>query len=399
MKTFAEKPVSFRAGLDVGSTTAKLVLLDHDGQPVFTEYRRHGSDIIKALSVLFEDAARRLGDRPVDLTVTGSAGMGIAESNQIPFVQEVVATGDVVRRHFTRVSTIIDIGGEDSKVMFLRPGCPPDIRMNGSCAGGTGAFIDQMAGLLNLSLEEMNGVADRYSQLYPIASRCGVFAKTDVQNLLSRKVDLPDICASIFHAVVMQLLTTLARGIAIRPTVFLCGGPLTFLSSLRSGFQRALGLAETDILLPPYSNFMPAWGAALAKTGACRVMSLRGWREQIRRRHTVCKSKTTDHRQPALFADDQAFRAWKLKRVILDVPAVNPENAVMPLFMGIDSGSTTTKLLALDAKGRVVFREYRPNRGNWWMPWQGRYGILKKNYTTWPFQKLPQRWRRVMGKI
>ena len=181
-----------------------------------------------------------------------------------PFVQEVIAAGEVTRRYFPKVNVLIDIGGEDSKMIFFAPNRPPDIRMNGSCAGGTGAFIDQMASLLDLSLDELNALAGQHKHLYPIASRCGVFAKTDVQNLVSRNINLGDICASILQAVVMQNINTLARGARIKPLVMFCGGPLTFLSSLRRRMEQSIGLGPDECLLPEQGLFLPAWGAALS---------------------------------------------------------------------------------------------------------------------------------------
>lgn len=354
----------FRAGLDVGSTTAKLIIVDTNDRLRFSSYRRHGSNILKTISTIFDDAMEIIGDAPTDLVITGSAGMGIAEATGIDFVQEVNAAINFVRQHFPEVSTLIDIGGEDSKMVFFSTQRPPDIRMNGRCAGGTGAFLDQMAGLLGITLEQMDALARNHKRIYPIASRCAVFAKTDVQNLLSRKIDLSEICASIFHAVALQNLATLAHGIDLRPRILLCGGPLSFLPGLRNIFCQAAGVAKSDVLLPNYSQYLSAWGAALANKMDGRIDSLRAWRAKACGRSVGNTVLYSQKRLPALFADETAYRSWETHRSVGDIPSISPQDAVMPLYLGIDSGSTTTKLLALDNEGKMIFHSYHPNLGN-----------------------------------
>ncbi|MBG0790482.1 MAG: hypothetical protein H0S80_08315 [Desulfovibrionaceae bacterium] len=354
----------YRVGLDVGSTTAKLIILNAKGQPCFQSYCRHGSDIPKALLAIFGEVPEELNDSPARMAVTGSAGMGIAESGDIPFVQEVNASVDVVRGFFPQASTLIDIGGEDSKMVFFSEGRPPDIRMNGSCAGGTGAFIDQMAELLGISLERLNALAGEARRIHPIASRCGVFAKTDVQNLLSRKVDLAEICASILHAVILQNLATLARGTPVRPLILLSGGPFSFLTNLRNALRRILELTESEILMPSFGQYLPAWGAALASGGSDGADTLQGWCERMCNPTALNVAPPQRKRLSALFNDEKEFLAWESQRSIADIPSAPLREAVSPLFLGIDSGSTTTKLLALDAAGKMVFGAYRPNHGN-----------------------------------
>jgi predicted CoA-substrate-specific enzyme activase len=198
-------------GIDVGSTTAKLAVLDKGLNIVFSKYLRHNARIHNTLKELVSEALNQLGNCNVNIRITGSAGIGVSEKAGIPFLQEVVAASEVIKTLYPQVKTLIDIGGEDSKMIFFHENKSPDIRMNGSCAGGTGAFIDQMASLLNIPVTEFNELAAGYSKIYPIASRCGVFAKTDVQNLLSRKICKSDIAASVFHAVAVQSMNTLAR--------------------------------------------------------------------------------------------------------------------------------------------------------------------------------------------
>jgi predicted CoA-substrate-specific enzyme activase len=239
---------TYRMGIDIGSTTAKVAILNSDQKLVFSAYRRHNAEALITLQSMLQDIRQELGNVHLSLLITGSAGMGISEKFALPFIQEVIASAEVVRQRFPSVRTLIDIGGEDAKMIFFRQDGMPDIRMNGSCAGGTGAFIDQMATLLNLPVGDLNALAARSTTLYPMASRCGVFAKTDVQNLLSRDIAREDIVASIFNAVVLQTLGTLARGYQPQPAMLFGGGPLTFLPELRHHFMRVLHLQPQDVV-------------------------------------------------------------------------------------------------------------------------------------------------------
>lgn len=253
----------YKIGLDIGSTTIKAVVLSANGKIMFSVYRRHHAKIKESLSALLSEIQQKTGDALVCVRLTGSVGMGIAEKCGLPFVQEVVAATQYVKQYSDACTTMIDIGGEDAKVVFFRNGTATDLRMNGNYAGGTGAFIDQMALLLGFSVEQMNELALKAERIYPIASRCGVFSKTDVQNLITKNVNRADISASIFHAVAVQVVVTLAHGCEIRPPVLFCGGPLTFLPALRKAFADYLHLNETDIVLPENSHLIPAWGTAL----------------------------------------------------------------------------------------------------------------------------------------
>lgn len=190
-------------GLDVGSTTLKVVVTDGSSNIIYKEYRRHHADISGTLQRVFNRMQDELGNLSAKLTITGSAGMGLSERYNIPFCQEVVASCEVIYKHFPQITSFVDIGGEDSKMIFFEEGKTPDIRMNGSCAGGTGSFIDQMCALLNIEMNELNALAEKAETIYPMASRCGVFSKTDVQNLLARNVSKADIAASVLHAVSM----------------------------------------------------------------------------------------------------------------------------------------------------------------------------------------------------
>ena len=203
--------------------------------------------------------------------------MGISERCQIPFVQEVVASAAVVKEIYPEARTLIDIGGEDAKLIYFDGDGIPDMRMNGTCAGGTGAYIDEMATLMNVPVTELSALAEQHTQIYPMASRCGVFAKTDVQNMLARQIPRPDIAASIFHAVVLQTVTTLARGIDLEPKLLFSGGPLTFVPALRKAFTTELGLQADDVLQAEHMELMPATGAALQASAGSMSCACPNW--------------------------------------------------------------------------------------------------------------------------
>ncbi len=253
----------YNLGIDIGSTTLKVALMEGK-ELLFDAYERHNADIKQtAMGILKRVIARMGGDTQVSVVMTGSVGMGIAERTGVPFLQEVVASAKTIRSLYPSVHTFIDMGGEDSKMIFFEAGKVPDIRMNGSCAGGTGAFLDQTAALLNIDLSELNELAKQAQTIYPIASRCGVFSKTDIQNLIARKVSRADIAASVMNAVALQVVGSLSRGMDIIPKVFFCGGPFYFLSELKEHFKRVLHLREEDCILPEHAQIIPATGCAL----------------------------------------------------------------------------------------------------------------------------------------
>ena len=232
----------FRIGLDVGSTTVKLVVVDKNEEILFTKYERHNAKAKDVVINILKEIKAQWGDIDVYLRITGSVGMGIAEAYHFPFIQEVVAATKAIQKNYSTAASMIDIGGEDAKVVFFKNGEATDLRMNGNCAGGTGAFIDQMAVILGTNITELNRLALQSTQTYPIASRCGVFCKTDIQNLIAKNVHKADIAASIFHAVAVQTVVTLAHGYDIQAPVLFCGGPLTFIPALRKAFTDYLGI-------------------------------------------------------------------------------------------------------------------------------------------------------------
>ncbi len=353
---------SYRLGIDVGSTTAKIVALLPNGEMVYSAYRRDNTETLAALQILLDETRQALGDCTVHLLITGSAGLGLCEKFNLPFIQEVIASAEVIRSLYPQVNTLMDIGGEDAKLIFFDGG-QPDIRMNGSCAGGTGAFIDQMATLLNVPLAELNGLAEKSSAVYPIASRCGVFAKTDVQNLLSRDTPREDIAAAIFNAVVFQTLATLARGHNVNPIVLFAGGPLTFLPVLKQAFVNKLELEPGEWLEVEHAELLSAQGAALVagREANSAEFSLSQLAEQLA---SYPVGMLSEGRLKALFDSPEEFQRWELERQQHKVERVEAERVQDKCFLGIDSGSTTTKLVLIDERGRLFFEHYEGNNGS-----------------------------------
>jgi predicted CoA-substrate-specific enzyme activase len=353
----------FRMGIDIGSTTAKVVILDSNANVLFSAYCRHHADTLATLVSIIDEALQSLGDVRVKLLVTGSAGLGISEKFGLPFIQEVVASAEVVSQLYPDVKTLIDIGGEDAKMIFFNAEGRPDIRMNGSCAGGTGAFIDEMATLLNVPVSDLNDLASQHTMVYPIASRCGVFAKTDLQNLLSRDISKEDIAASVFHAVVLQTLATLSRGYDPSPLILFSGGPLTFLPALKKAFMKVLQVEPGDVLDVENAELLPAIGAALADSSERRTIALTKLIEQLTDLDT--SFSPDQNRLPRLFENEIERKRWESARTQerierIDIRELNGDK----LFLGVDSGSTTTKLVLIDSQGRLAFEYYANNKGN-----------------------------------
>ncbi|MCD8166793.1 MAG: acyl-CoA dehydratase activase-related protein [Bacteroides sp.] len=348
-----------RIGIDAGSTTLKIVVSDPQDNIVYKSYKRHKARFNELLALELENIRNQFPGTLFVVHITGSAGMGISERTGIPFIQEVVASTRVINHLYPDIHTLIDLGGEDAKMVFFEKGREPDIRMNGSCAGGTGAFIDQMADLLNIPVEHLNEEALRHRKIYPVASRCGVFAKTDVQNLISRNVSMPDIAMSILHAVALQCITTLARGYTIEPRILCTGGPFTFIPALREAFAQLLKLEEKDMVLPDNSEYFPAWGAALARENEQWV----DMEELLRKLQAVPREKREG--MTPLFENETSYKEWKKARKIKKLVHIPIENGRQyDCFLGIDSGSTTTKIVITDTKDRILYTYYTTNQGN-----------------------------------
>ena len=353
--------VQYKIGIDIGSTTAKVVVLRAgDGSLVFQRYERHQAKVRECLAGFFSAIAGVVGNEPVEVNITGSVGMGVCERCGIPFVQEVVAASNYVRHAHPEVSTMIDIGGEDAKVVFFEEQRATDLRMNGNCAGGTGAFIDQMAILLGVSNEELGKLAMDSSQVYPIASRCGVFCKTDIQNLVAKNIPREDIAASIFHAVAVQTVITLAHGCTITPPLLFCGGPLTFIPALRKAFVNYLKLDENDIIVPEAGSLIPAWGAALAEGGSTGTVE--GFSKLVDERLT---QKAHSYLSlPPIFENEEDYRNWLSGLGGKGVPRAELKAGVQEAYIGVDSGSTTTKIVVLSPEGAMLYSYYHDNDGN-----------------------------------
>ena len=341
-----------KIGLDVGSTTIKCVVLDEREQPLYSTYERHYSHILEKAEELLRRIARNIGPRAT-LAISGSAGMGMADSVKVPFVQEVFATRIAANRLAPGTDVVIELGGEDAKILFLTNGT--EVRMNGSCAGGTGAFIDQMATLLKLSADEMDEAASHATRTYTIASRCGVFAKSDVQPLINQGARAEDIAASIYQAVVNQTIAGLAQGRPIQGNILYLGGPLTFNKVLRQSFDQTLNVRGT---CPEQSLLFVAMGAAFYADQEFDLMEVA---EQLARRGAA----ETYRSQPPLFNDGAELEAFRARHAKAAVPRADfgPDFAGR-VHIGIDSGSTTVKLAVIDDDGKLLFTNYQPNLGN-----------------------------------
>jgi len=341
-----------RIGLDVGSTTLKCVVLDDSDNIIYRQYTRHLSQIAEKTSVMLREIARDLSISSASLCISGSAGMGLAETLGIPFTQEVYATRLAVKKLAPKAGTVIELGGEDAKILFLDG--TMEVRMNGSCAGGTGAFIDQMATLLGVSPDELNIMAASKERLHSIASRCGVFAKSDIQALLNQGATKDDIAASIFYAVVNQTVAGLAQGREIGGRVLYLGGPLTFLPELRKAFDDVL---NTTGIAPENSLYFVAYGAAL--TGEDNL-SLSDISDKI---SSYAASAGFMH-CPPLFENQQDYDSFRNRHSKSGVSSDGSLTASGKIWLGIDAGSTTVKFAAINDEGNIIFSRYTPNSGN-----------------------------------
>ena len=343
-------------GIDIGSTTAKTVLLE-DGRIIFRKYERHLSMARSKTAQLLRELEPLCGSRPVKVSVSGSAGLGVAQAADVPFVQEVFATGELIKRAEPDTDAVIELGGEDAKIIFL--GDAPDERMNGSCAGGTGAFIDQMASLLHVTVDELDQLSLKSDRIYPIASRCGVFAKTDVQPLLNQGARKEDVAASIFQAVVNQTVTGLARGRRIEGKVMFLGGPLHFNKGLQRRFADTLGLDADHAVFPEYALISVALGAALYAASSGLSITVDELIKRLETARSVSVARTLD----PLFESEEELKAFEARHAAADVERGDADSYRGDAYLGIDCGSTTTKLALIDRDGRLLYTHYASNRG------------------------------------
>lgn len=343
-----------KVGLDIGSTTIKCVVLDEDDKLIYSSYERHYSLIAQKIEGILTNLKNNVLKDSLDVKIalSGSAGMGIAEASKFPFVQEVYATRIATLKLHPETNCIIELGGEDAKILFLTDGV--EVRMNGTCAGGTGAFIDQMASLLNVSIDEMNELAKHKEKRYTIASRCGVFAKSDIQPLLNQGARKEDVASSIFYAVVNQTIAGLAQGREIKGNVLYLGGPLTFIEELRNAFDDVL---KTKGLCPENSLYYVALGTAYS---ASEVINLPLLLERVQN----YSNNSNFAYQPPLFATKEEFAEFitrhnKDKVDILPFGEYHDE-----CYLGIDAGSTTVKLVVIDKDKKIRYSKYMSNAGN-----------------------------------
>ncbi|MDR1572850.1 MAG: 2-hydroxyglutaryl-CoA dehydratase, partial [Clostridiales Family XIII bacterium] len=347
-----------RLGMDVGSTTVKLVLLDEQNNIVFRRYGRHMSNVLDKVTELVSELATAFPDREVRAAITGSGGLSLSALLGLPFEQEVVACSRAVEELIPETDVAIELGGEDAKITFY--GVTTEQRMNGACAGGTGAFIDQMAVLLSTDAAGLNEKAAAHKLVYPIAARCGVFAKTDIQPLINEGARIEDLAASIFQAVVNQTISGLACGRTIRGKVAFLGGPLAFLPELRKRFTLTLGLSRKDILFPDDAEYFVAVGAAMlaekreGRTTRALLDAVRGADRTF--------LNDTKHIAP-LFRDPAEYEEFRRRHGRHKALRRDIRKAKGDLFLGIDAGSTTTKAVAIDDEKRIVYSFYKSNEG------------------------------------
>ncbi len=365
-----------KIGVDIGSTTIKMVVIDQDEKILFKTYRRHLADIRNAFKSCLEDAENIIKDKKLTFSISGSGGMSLAEKLNVEFIQEVIASTKAIQINNPETDVVIELGGEDAKITYLNGGV--EQRMNGTCAGGTGAFIDQMASLLNMDAGRLNEEAKDYTNIYPIAARCGVFAKTDVQPLINEGAKKCDIAISIFHAVVVQTISVLACGRPILGKVAFLGGPLTFLSELRKRFIEVLKLKDEDIIFPQDSELYVALGAALS----CEGKSEYDYHSILARLEDIKgeEENKSDSLEP-LFKNKQEYDSFKERHYKSVVKEIDISMAEGKCYLGIDAGSTTTKAVLINEKCEILYSYYAGNKGN---PVDTAAGIIKEIYSNIP---------------
>ena len=363
-------------GLDVGSTTVKLVLLDQNDEIIFSKYRRHYSDIKNTIFELLSETCEKFANRYITIMVTGSGGMSVSQWIEIPFIQEVIASTKAIQRFIPHTDVVIELGGEDAKITYLEESI--EQRMNGTCAGGTGAFIDQMSSLLKTDAEGLNQLAKGYKVIYPIASRCGVFAKTDVQPLINEGASKEDIAASVFQAVVNQTISGLACGKPIRGNVAFLGGPLQFLSELRLRFIETLKLKEHQAIFPENAELFVALGAALESKNT-KMISVKSLEKKLQVLKEV-QVHEVERLQP-LFNNSEEFDKFQKRHKINKLKKRDIKTFKGECFFGLDAGSTTTKAVLIDKEGALLYSFYGSNNGS---PIASAINILKEIYSLMP---------------
>ena len=367
---------TLHVGLDVGSTTVKIIVMDENLNTIYTDYKRHFSDTKNTICNVLENLIIMYPNTEFTIALTGSGAISAAKFLDLPFIQEVVSCKRAVEKYIPETDVVIELGGEDAKIIYFDKFI--EQRMNGTCAGGTGAFIDQMASLLNTDPTGLNELAKSHKLIYPIASRCGVFAKTDIQPLLNEGAAKEDIAASIFQAVVNQTISGLACGRPIRGNVAFLGGPLNYLSELRSRFIETLNLKDNEIIVPNEAHLLVAKGAALDSLNSHTITI-----EKLKSKIEVLKSSHDDTSNPLnpLFSIDAEYDEFKKRHEKDKVKRADFKTFKGNCFLGIDAGSTTTKLVVISEDGTLLYSLYGSNEGN---PLQSVINMLKKLYAEKP---------------
>ena len=375
-------------GLDVGSTTVKIIVMNDNKRTIYEDYRRHYSDTKNTVCNVLEELLKKYPSYSFTLALTGSGAMSAAKFLGVNFIQEVVSCKRAVEKYIPKTDVVIELGGEDAKIIYFDQSI--EQRMNGTCAGGTGAFLDQMASLLHTDTAGLNELAKGYKTIYPIASRCGVFAKTDVQPLINEGAAKEDIAASIFQAVVNQTISGLACGRPIRGNVAFLGGPLNYLSELRKRFIETLNLKDDEIIVPEEAHLLVAKGAALDSLNSEVITpnELEQKIENLKNSH----DNTSNPIDP-LFKNKEEYEEFKKRHEKDKVEKANLKDYEGDCFLGIDAGSTTTKIVLIDNDGRLLYSDYGSNEGN---PLQSVMKMLKKLYKELP-EKAVLRYSGVTG--
>ena len=347
-----------KLGIDIGSTTVKVSIIEDGGKLLFADYKRHFANIQETLADLLREGEEKLGALTVEPVITGSGGLTLSKHLGIPFVQEVVAVATSLKDYAPQTDVAIELGGEDAKIIYFTGGI--DQRMNGICAGGTGSFIDQMASLLQTDASGLNEYAKNYKAIYPIAARCGVFAKTDIQPLINEGATKEDLSASIFQAVVNQTISGLACGKPIRGNVAFLGGPLHFLPELRAAFIRTLNLGPDQIIAPDHSHLFAAIGAAM-NSDPKTTASLHDLIERLS--HGIKMDFEVKRMEP-LFTDEADYEEFRTRHASHDVKKGDLATYEGNCYLGIDAGSTTTKVALVGEDGSLLYRFYSNNNGS-----------------------------------
>ena len=375
-------------GLDVGSTTVKIIVMDENQNTLYKNYQRHFSDTKNTVCNVLEDLLLKYPSNAFTLALTGSGAMSAAKFLGVDFIQEVVSCKRAVEKYIPKTDVVIELGGEDAKIIYFDQSI--EQRMNGTCAGGTGAFLDQMASLLHTNTAGLNQLAKNYKTIYPIASRCGVFAKTDIQPLINEGAAKEDIAASIFQAVVNQTISGLACGRPIRGNVAFLGGPLNYLSELRTRFIETLHLTEEEILIPEEAHLLVAKGAALDSIGTEAITP-----DELAKKIEILKISHDNTSKPLdpLFKTKEEYQRFKERHDKNKVTRKDLEGFEGDCYLGIDAGSTTTKLVLIDGEGNLLYSLYGSNEGN---PLNSVINMLKQLYSILP-EKAKLRYSGVTG--